>query len=236
MKYDGKNLNEVIEEHRKYLTTLKGDKADFGEIREPYFTVFGAFLPGAHFVKADVHNGKLSMCCLDRANFIEANLTQVDFRGSTLREADFAFADLEGVNFDCADLYGANFKNAFNIPYIPMACPSHGSFTGWKKAYIFDEGDLRFMCLVELEIPEDAERSSATTRKCRCDKAKVLSIRNMQGLHLPVRTALSLYDEEFKYPVGETVEVPYFDEDRWNECSTGIHFFVNMEDAARYTG
>ena len=71
-------------------------------------------------------------------------------------------------------------------------------------------------------------------RKCRCDKAKVLSIRDMEGHVLEDQTAISLYDQTFFYKVGEVVSVPDFDEDRWNECSTGIHFFINRQEAIDY--
>ena len=36
------------------------------------------------------------------------------------------------------------------------------------------------------------------------------------------------------YKVGEFVYPDSFDENRWNECSHGIHFFINKEDAINY--
>ena len=38
----------------------------------------------------------------------------------------------------------------------------------------------------------------------------------------------------FRVKTGETVEVPDFDENRWNECSTGIHFFITRQEAVNY--
>lgn len=46
--------------------------------------------------------------------------------------------------------------------------------------------------------------------------------------------AISKHDSSFVYRIGETVEVTDFDQNRWNECSTGIHFFMNREDAVKY--
>ena len=46
--------------------------------------------------------------------------------------------------------------------------------------------------------------------------------------------AHSVFDENFIYRVGETVEVKDFDENRWDECSTGIHFFITRGEAASY--
>ena len=85
-----------------------------------------------------------------------------------------------------------------------------------------------------LEICADAKRSSATSRKCRCSKAKVLSITNLDGSESGLSEIESDYDEDFIYCVGETVEVPDFDENRWNECTAGIHFFITREEAVKY--
>ena len=42
------------------------------------------------------------------------------------------------------------------------------------------------------------------------------------------------YYPNITYKVGETVLPDSFDEDRWNECSNGIHFFINKQDAIDY--
>ena len=36
------------------------------------------------------------------------------------------------------------------------------------------------------------------------------------------------------YKVGEVVYPDFFDENRWCECSNGIHFFVDKKDAIDY--
>lgn len=111
-----------------------------------------------------------------------------------------------------------------------MVCPDTGSFIGWKKATC---NGMDYV-IVKLEILEDAKRSSATTRKCRCDKAKVLAIETIEGEPLKHLNAKSKYDETFVYKVGEIVSVDNFDEDRWNECAPGIHFFINRQEAVEY--
>lgn len=87
---------------------------------------------------------------------------------------------------------------------------------------------------MKLEIPASAKRSSATSRKCRCDKAKVLEIYNFDGTVAKERECYTHYDNSFIYEVGKTVKVDDFDEDRWNECSRGIHFFMNRQEAIDY--
>ena len=88
-------------------------------------------------------------------------------------------------------------------------------------------------CLIKLLIPSDAKRSSATTNKCRCNKAKVISI-EIPTEHVSFNVCRSTYDPEFIYKVGEIVSVDNFDDDRFNECAPGIHFFINKEEAIMY--
>jgi hypothetical protein len=86
---------------------------------------------------------------------------------------------------------------------------------------------------VKLEIPSDARRSSAAGRKCRCDKATVLTIESLDG-SVFYDVAYSAHDHNFIYKTSETVSVDDFDENRFNECSTGIHFFINRQEAVDY--
>lgn len=114
-------------------------------------------------------------------------------------------------------------------PYSPLACPATGSFIGWKCAV--DESN--HYVLIKLEIPEDAKRTSGFgSKKCRCDKAKVLEIRNFTG-ELK-EAAHSIYDFTFVYKVGEEVFVKDFCDDRMLICTRGIHFFMEREDALGY--
>ena len=159
------------------------------------------------------------------SEYDRADLRGVNLRGADLRGADLRGADLRGANLRGADLRGADLRGAKNVPFIPYACPDFGMFIGFKKAHDH---------IVVLEIPEDAKRLSATGRKCRCDKAKVLQIQNLDGAESGLTEIASDRSSEFIYRVGEVVSVPDFDEDRWNECSTGIHFFINRQEAVDY--
>ena len=154
-----------------------------------------------------------------------ANLRGADLCGANLYDADLRGANLRGADLRDADLRGADLRGAENVPFIPYSCPDFGMFIGYKKASGY---------IVELEIPEDAKRLSATSRKCRCDKAKVLRILHYNRTVADVTEVASSRDSSFIYKVGEMVSVDNFDEDRWNECSTGIHFFINFQEAVNY--
>ena len=138
---------------------------------------------------------------------------QADLRNADLSNADLSYADLRYV------------KSNEGTGFLALACPEEGAFIGWKTAHGL---------IVKLRITEDAKRSSATTRKCRCSKAEVLEIQTVDGEKSDVISVPSDRIDSFMYTVGETVEVTDFDENRWNECSTGIHFFITRAEAVNY--
>ena len=184
----------------------------------------GAYLRGAYLLGADLSGAYLRGADLGGAYLRGADLRGADLRGAYLLGAYLSDAYLRGADLSGAYLRGADLRGAEEIPFIPLACPSDGAFIGWKKV----EGKL-----VKLEIPEDARRCSATSQKCRCDKAKVLAITDIDGEN-PIQ---SIFNNSFSgatYKVGEMVYPDRFDEDRWNECSNGIHFFINKQDAINY--
>ena len=172
-----------------------------------------------------------------RADLRGADLRGANLRGANLSEADLSEANLSEANLGWANLYRANISGAENVPFIPLACPDTGAFVGFKKARLYspDESAQQDV-IVELEIPADALRSSATGRKCRCDKAKVRSVTTLDGAEVgaDAGTVHSSYDSDFVYEVGEIVTAPNFCEDRWEECAPGIHFFINRQEAVEY--
>ena len=174
--------------------------------------------------RANLSRTYLIMADLSKADLSKADLRVADLRVADLGGADLSKADLRGANLIMTDLSGADLRGA-KLDW-PLVCPEKGSFVGYKKC----QDNL----IVELEIPEDALRSSSTTRKCRCSKAKVLSITNLDGLEVNVEYAVSKKDSKFLDKVGKVVSVDDFDTNRWNECSTGIHFFITREEAVRY--
>ena len=171
-----------------------------------------------------LENNKNGKC----ADLTRADLRGANLKGANLKEADLSRADLLGADLSRADLSEADLSEA-NLEgaavNYPISCPEEGQFIGFKKA---------MNRIVKLEILSDAKRSSATSRKCRCDKAKVVAIEKKDGSESRITEVCSSYDKEFIYRVGEVVSVDNFDENRWNECAPGIHFFITREEAVRY--
>ena len=184
--------------------------------------LFGANLRGANLSDADLRCANLSNADLFGANLRGANLSDANLRNADLRNADLRNADLCRADL-CEASIDQMMWNIYTVFY-PLQCPESGSYIGYKKASGL---------VVELEIPADARRSSATSRKCRASKAKVLSITDINGNPAGGQVK-SNYDPNFVYAIGETVEVTDFDDNRWNECSTGIHHFITRAEAVIY--
>lgn len=187
--------------------------------------LFGANLRGARLRGANLRGARLRCANLKDADLRGADLKDADLSGANLNDADLRGADLKDAYLCGANLNDADLRGVTDAPYIPLYCPSDGAFIGWKKVH---------NTLVKLLIPEDARRCSATTNKCRCDKAQVLDIVSLyNGKH--IKEVLNVaYIPTLLYKVGEMVYPDSFDDDRWNECSHGIHFFINKQDAINY--
>ena len=217
-------IKEILEKHKKWL---------LGEGGGERANLCGADLRNANLRNANLRNADLcdaDLCGADlrNANLRNANLCDADLCGADLRNADLRNANLRNANLRNADLRGAENTDSvtWNIytAFYPLQCPERGAYTAFKKAHGL---------IVELEIPADAMRSSATSRKCRASKARVISITDVSGNPAGDSVA-SDYDSNFVYRVGEMVEVPDFDTDRWNECAPGIHHFITRAEALRY--
>lgn len=178
-----------------------------------------AYLCGAKL--RDLNLPRIDLRCADLSG---ADLAGTDLRSANLRDAILSGADLRRANLRRVELRGARLDgiNAHEARGLYYACPTEGEFIGWKKAGPF---------VVKLLIPADALRSSATDTKCRCSKAFVMDIQNCDGSSTNVISVASNHDPMFKYVRNSWVEVKDFDTDRWNECTSGIHFFVDRREA-----
>ena len=241
------DLKKILDEHLLWLNGEGGSRANLFGANLRGANLFGANLRDANLRCADLRNANLRCADLRNADLRNADLCRADLRNADLCNADLCDADLRRAdlrNADLcdADLCDANLRNAdlcdadlrcasmdqmiWNIhtAFYPLQCPDSGSYIGYKKASGL---------VVELEIPADARRSSATSRKCRASKAKVLSITDING-NPGGDQVRSNFDPNFVYAIGETVEVTDFDDNRWNECSTGIHHFITRAEAVIY--
>ena len=211
--FEGENVEKILKEH------------GFDSLR-------GADLSDADLSYADLRGADLRYTNLRGANLFGAYLRGANLRGADLRGADLRYTDLFGSDLFGAKLIGAKLSELTAAQTSIL--PDEGDIIGWKKAHV----DSTTPVIVKLLIPPDAQRSNGTSRKCRASKARVLDLQDLQdkqGNSLPPdTTARSSYDPDFTYKKGETVSVEDFDTNRWNECATGIHFFITRIEAVEY--
>lgn len=228
--------------------TFKNVKADCTVFKNCKFN--DASFENCCFKRANFDNCEFVNCTTEYVyseaetdvNFYDASFDKCNFNNARLCGADFGDVYFDKCSFVEANLSNADFRNVeFDecvltaIRYdeltagIALACPEKGAFTAFKKAELHNGDD----CIVELQVPADALRSSATTRKCRVSKAKVVAVYNMDGKSIK-QNAYSMRANSFVYRIGKMVEVKNFDKNRWNECSTGIHCFITKKEAELY--
>lgn len=251
LNLNGINLAYVCLENAKLnYTYLKDADLSYSSLKGAYLC--DADLSRSNLSYADLSNALLNDSYSRMAYFIGANMRGSIVHDAVLYESNFSNADLSYADLTKSDLYFCNLTNAnlnncnLHNADLNMAltngenlnsalglndqCPKTGSFIGWKKCIGYDN----IYYIVKLEIPADAKRSSSTGIKCRCSKAKVLEIQNLDGTKANVNEVHSWYSLSFKYIIDEILEVPDFDERYWFDCSSGIHFFMNKEDAINY--
>ena len=215
-------INKVLKAHKHYLAQdREGWKTMRAELRSANLS--GADLRGANLRSADLKSAELRSADLRSADLRSAELRNADLRGANLRGADLRSADLSGAYLSGADLSGAKYNEY--TAFFALACPEEGDFIAWKRV-----GKV----IVKLRIPAEAKRSSGATRKCRCDFAEVLALQNLDGTTYEDDNVVNNIYAETIYKVGEIVHSDSWDDERWNECSHGIHFFITRDEAVRY--
>lgn len=163
--------------------------------------------------------------------YVPFNFSYCTFEYCTFEESQFmSFFACIFRNCTFEDTFNAHITDCVfvgNKPYIPYVCPAEGAFIGWKVG--------RGEQLIKLLIPADARRVSPYgERKCRCDKAFVLDIQNIDGTPAKEAVVSSWWDADFHYKVNEWIYPEDFDDDRNELCTSGIHFFMERREAINY--
>ena len=181
-------------------------------------------LAGADFSGSSISGTLFRECPMHACRFVNTNMTEAIFR-----DIDLSDSDLSGANLYAAVLEDANLDGIIvdeNTKWYKQVPPEDGAFIAWKCC-----SELR---VVQLLVPRDARRVSATRETCRCDKAKVLSIKSIDET-ISYDWAQSTVDPDFYYERGKWVEPANgFEPDRWKDSSRGIHFFMEREQRIEY--
>jgi len=203
---------------------------------------YANYLPESHFEKCYFEqNWFFEQGCFKGATFVDCFFKDLQFTGSDFRGVRFYRCTFDNVYvggavgtnarfMDCLFLtpFGINEETVGFVNVIP-----EGDLIVWKK---LEDG---YLC--KLLIPAHAQRSMSTTLKCRASEALVLEILQpaMDALpytdYVSVDKGWSMHCDRFAYEVGKTVRPKYdFEDNRWEECASGIHFFLTRELAESY--
>ena len=218
-----KNKDERLKFREVEIWDMDLTGMDFSDTEFLLCSFQNTILNGVNFENSSVENSLFDGCSMRGANFKNAVMRTGSFRSCDMRACNIEGADLFGAVLEHADLEGIISNE--ETKWFRLHCPEKGAFLGYKKC-VNDR-------LVQLLIPADAIRTSATLPSCRCNKAKVLTIKSFDYKE-NFEEAWSLVDENFVYKVGQWVEVKDFNKDRWQDSTTGIHFWMTREEAKGY--
>ena len=221
----------------------------------------GVCFSNCEFIDCNFGSIVFTNCLFDHCRFSRSSVTcssfiDCRFQCGRIHLSNFSICDFSNVTTDSLVLHCSDFSNStftdcnmytnavrncefgrakFERTHIDIGShvPDTGSFTGWKKCVArYPDGAVEYY-IVKLTIPEDALRTNAGADKCRASKAIVEDVQDLTGNSVD-KIVQSIYDSTFTYEKGKTIEVDNFDENRFEECTFGIHFFLNRDNAVNF--
>ena len=161
------------------------------------------------------------------------NVSEIIINGENLKNILEAHREwLNNNGGKCANLSYADLHDARNIPNYVLAITCilpAGDIIGWKKC--------NNNIIVKMKIPANANRSNSTGRKCRAEYVKVLALyagASLEELSADTIAVTDNHGPKTEYQKGKIVKCDQWDNDRWQECSGGIHFFTTRYEAENY--
>ena len=240
-------IEELREKVRLHGLWLAGDPiGQRADLRGAYLQ--GADLQGADLQGADLRGADLQRAYLQGADLRGADLQGADLqraylRGAYLQGADLQGAYLQGADLQGADLRGADLQRAYlqgadlqgdqvkALLHAVSIVPQEGPFWVFKAVRC---KSTHKVVILQMEVPATAQRLGGLVgRKCRVSEAIVLGATWPDGKPFDGEM-VSDRDESFAYRVGATVTPDSFDPNAAEECSHGIHVFMNRLEAIGY--
>lgn len=231
--YDSKEITKLIKNRNK-KERLEIRESDICDVNFAGWDLQNITFELCSFQRCDLRNADFSNSSIEGTLFSDCQMEGCKFINTNMRESVFRYINLSNSDISGADLYAAVLEDAVldeityneETKWFKQVPPEEGAFIAWKCCT-----ELR---VVQLLVPADARRVSATRETCRCDKAKVLSIKSIDE-SISYEWAQSTVDPDFYYENGKWVEPANgFEPDRWKDSSRGIHFFMEREQCVEY--
>lgn len=243
------SYDDTVTDLRTAVSDAVRNGVDFSYVDFYKVDVSGADFHGGNLFSANFREATAMTCNfretnLNNSNFDKAVASESDFYGASMRMSSLFRTKLDKTNFSYADLgnadlleadlrkstlYGAGFGDAKNLPYIPTWLPVE-SFIGWVK--VVGEGESY---IIKIKVLNDSQRTRGVGDICRCDKALVLEIQDLDGHKLDIEE-IEYHDKysTLVFKVWEVTECEEWYPGRWNDCKAGITFFIDRQSAVLY--
>lgn len=208
------------------------ERCNFNECLMSECSFFGCIFSECTFYKSYMCDGIFYTCDFVKCNFRGCSLCNdkidhCEFRESVLDSCSFQNSSIIYTGFD-----NTEFKN--NVNFVKANIQNSHLPEGYKrilgvtlKEPILGYKKTREGVVITAEIPAGAIVFSINGKKCRTNRAKIVDMGGRSVLH-------SSFDFNFKYELGQEIEILDFDPCYSRECAPGFHFFMTEEEAREY--
>ena len=249
--FDNTEFHNVVMDH----TSLQSASFKHANLDRMLFlnnNMYDANLADAKISCTTISHAKCRFACLNNTEFDHVTFQYTDFESSSFENAKISDSHIYASNFDMTKLYNVVFentefdkhscygayiknpsiKNTTGLP--PMACPKKGSFIAYMPVSV---SRTKLDAIAELYIPETAKRCSGTTRRCRVSRAKIVAFYDIKGRKLKDKVAYQIGQDNARCATDKYVKfkASTFDNNRWNDYSTGIHCYMSFDEANWFT-
>ena len=226
------------------LTNVRFDQANMRYVNLSKADCTGATFHDVNMDNMTANYTRFMNCNFSHVSMIGGNLWRADLNGCDFHDVDMTHVKVDAANFSGSTFGRVNFREIYGSPipfhnvdlydcqeiperiYNQFNILPEGELIGWKRL----DNDF----IAKLLIPADAKRSCSSRRKCRASYVKVLIVDKADDLSYGNYIGHSVSYPETVYEVGNFVYPDWFDENKWHECSNGIHFFITREEAVNY--
>lgn len=205
---------------------------NFFDMDISYVSFYQCYFINCYFYKAKINNASFIYTTFQDCWIEKSNLNKVYFSRGAILQTTVEETSLNDCKLSDVVLQPAVVDKVEILRTKFISCPGYQSTVPDGKIIAYKK--LQAEIIVKLTIPETARRIGRVGGKCRADKAIVESFYNCDGTEITMTCGFSCWDESFKYEKGKVVVPSGFDENRWNECGQGIHFFLTFEEARNY--
>ena len=205
---------------------------NFWDIEIFNVSFFECYFVDCYFNRAKINDVKFVYTTFQQCIIDKSELSYCRFYSGAILASKISKTSLGKCEFQYTILQPEVVENVETFQTKFLFCPGYQSTVPDGKITVYKK--LLNNIIVKLTIPETARRVGRAGEKCRADKAIVEDFYDLFGNKISMTCGYSYWDESFKYEKGKVIVPSGFDENRWNKCGEGIHFFLTFDEARNY--